>query len=810
MENLFKDIRYGVRMLTKNPGVTLVAVITLALGIGANTAIFSFVDAMLLRPLPYANADRLYAPISMNPARGSERASITYADYEDWKRERDVFAAVALANPGTVDLTGGSEPERINVLTVSEEYFVLTGAQPIAGRVLQPSDHAGNAARVTVMSYSLWQRRFAGAPDVVGKTVRIGGVPAEVVGILPPRAAWPEDRELFLPLRSSLLGNDVRTRRDNMIFQGIARLAGGATREQAEARMRTIAARVEREFPESRRGWTNGLLPLREYIVEPDLRIALFVLLAAVAAVLLIGCANLASLALVRGAGRVREIGVRLALGASRGRLVRQLLAESLLLACAGGLLGIAVASAMVQGLRTAVPPDAPFLDQVAIDTRVLIAAAVMSLVTALVFGILPAITTSGVRVADSLKEGSRGAGHSKRAARMRAVLVVGEIAAAVVLLVSAGLLVRSLSQLTATGPAIDLDRVLAGGVNLPGARYPQSAHRAEFVRQVTSRLASEAGVEAAAITTYLPVGGGGFDLGRVFLEQSWPEPPAHTDVPAQWTVISPDYFRTLGLPIVRGRAFTDRDNAAATPVIVVSETFARRAFGDEDPLGRRIRSWRDENIYREIVGVVADVPYSSLSDPTRSIVYIPHPQDSWGLLVVTVRAASGPPEALAGTLRRTVASIDPDLALARVGTMSVFARDSIARERVSTTLLSALALAALILAALGIYGVMSYAVAQRRQEMGLRLALGASPGDLYRTILSRGLTLTAAGLAIGLALAIGAARLLSALLYDTSPFDPVAFASTAGVLLLIAFVACVVPARRAAGADPLMALRSE
>lgn len=807
---MLQDLRYALRTLLKSPSYSVIAVFVIALGIGANTAIFSFVDAMLLRPLPYANADRLYAPIGMNPSRGSERASISYADYEDWKRERDVFAAVALANPNTVDLTGGSQPERISGLIVSQEYFALIGARPIAGRTLQPADHAAKAPRVTVISYSLWQRRFGGAVDVVGNTVRIGGVPTEIVGVLPPRATWPEDAELFVPMRTELFSEDVRSRRDNMIFQGIARLAGGATRDQAEARMRTIAARLEREFPESRRGWTNGLLPLREYIVEPDLRIALFVLLAAVAAVLLIGCANLASLALVRGAGRVREIGVRLALGASRQRLVRQLLAESVLLAATGGTLGVAIASLMVEGLRTAVPPETPFLDQVAVDTRVLIAAAVMSLLTAIFFGVLPAITTSGVRVADSLKEGSRGAGHSKRAGRTRAVLVVGEIAAAVVLLVAAGLLVRSLSQLTANPPAVDLDRVLAGGVALPGSRYPRDERRAEFVRQLTSRLRAEVGVQSAAVSTYLPVGGGGFALGRVFLAQGWPEPPAHEDVPAQWTVISPDYFRTLGIPLVRGRVFEDRDNATANPVIIVSETFARRAFGDENPLGRRIRSWRDENIYREIVGVVADVPYSGLADPTRSIVYIPHQQNAWGLLIIAVRAASGPPDMLASTLRRTVASLDPDLALARVGTMSVFARDSIARERVSTTLMSALALAALVLAALGIYGVMSYSVAQRRQEMGLRLALGASPRDLYRTVLSRGLMLTAMGLAIGLALAIGGARLLRALLYDTSPFDPVAFAGTAGVLLLIAFIACVVPARRAAAADPLVALRSE
>jgi putative ABC transport system permease protein len=807
---MLQDLRYALRTLLKSPSYSAIAVLVIALGIGANAAIFSFVDAMLLRPLPYPHADRLYAPISMNPARGSDRSSITYADYEDWKREHDVFESVALVSETIVDLTGGSEPERISGLLVSQEFFALTRPQPIVGRTLRPEDHAAKAPRVAVISYSLWQRRFGGAADVLGTTVRIGGIPTEVVGVLPPRATWPEDTELFVPMRTELFGRDVRTRRDNMIFQGIARLADGVTPEQAEARMRAIATRLEQEFPESRKGWANGLLPLREYIVEPDLRTALFVLLAAVAAVLLIGCANLASLALVRGAGRVREIGVRLALGASRARLLRQLLSESLLLAAAGGVLGVALAGAMVQGLRTAVPPEAPFLDQVAIDTRVLIATAVMSFVTGLFFGVLPAMTASGVHVADSLKEGSRGSGHSRRASRVRAVLVVGEIAAAVVLLVAAGLLVRSLANLSATDPEVDLDRVLAGRFSLPGARYPESAQRGEFVRQLTSRLASEPGVESAAITTYLPVGGGGFDLGRVFLADGWPEPPAHNDVAAQWTVISPDYFRTLGMPLRRGRMFEDRDNANATPVIIVSETFARRAFGDENPLGRRIRSWRDENLYREIVGVVADVPYASLSDPTRSIVYIPHQQNTWGLITVVVRAASGPPEALAPVLRRTVNSLDPDLALAGVTAMTTIARDSIARERVSATLMSALALAALVLAALGIYGVMSYAVAERRQEMGLRLALGASPRDLYRTVLSRGLTLTAVGLGIGLALAIGAARLLRALLYDTSPFDPVAFASTAGVLLLIAFIACVVPARRASTADPLVALRSE
>ncbi len=805
-----QDLRYAVRTLLKSPAYSLIAVLVLGLGIGGNTAILSFVDAMLLRPLPYPNADRLYAPISMNPSRGSDRASITFADYEDWNREADVFAAVALANPTTVDLTGNGEPERVEGLNVSEEYFSLVQARPLAGRVLQPADHAASAPRVAVISYSLWQRRFGGDADIVGRDIRLAGVPVQIIGVLAPRATWPEDRELFLPLRPSLLSQDVRTRRDNMIFQGIARLADGATREQAEARMRTIASRLEQQFPASRRGWTNRLLPLREFIVDPELRTALFVLLMAVAAVLLIACANLASLALVRGAGRARELGVRLAIGASRGRLIRQLFAESALLSAAGGTLGVALAFAMVEGLRQVVPPDAPFLDQVAIDGRVLLAAAAMALLTAIVFGVMPAFTASGVRVGDALKEGSRGTSHGKHAARLRATLVVGEIAAAVVLLVAAGLLVRSLARLATEEPGADIDWVLAGRIALPSSRYPSEAFRAEFVRQLTSRLATEPGVAAAAVTTYLPVGGGGFGLGRVFLAEGWPEPPAGSDVPAMWTVVTPDYFRTLGIPLLKGRTFDDRDRDSAAPVIIVSDTFARRAFGDENPLGRRIRSWRDENRLRQIVGVVADVPFSSLSDRGEGLVYIPHAQDSWGQLVVAVRASAGAPDILAGSLRRTVAALDPDLALARVGTMSLFARDSIARERVSATLMTVLALSALVLAVLGIYGVMSYSVSERRQEMGVRLALGASPRELYRVVLRRGLALSAAGLVIGGALAAGMARLLGRLLDGTSPFDPVAFATTAAVLLTVALAACYLPARRAAGADPLTALRSE
>ncbi len=807
---MLQDFHYALRTLVKSRSYTVITVTVLALAIGANAAIFSFVDAMLLRPLPYPHADRLYAPVSINLARNTDQGSVSFADYEDWKREKDLFAEVALANPATVDLTGSGEPERIDGLQVTEEYFRLTGVRPLHGRVFQSADQAAEAPRVVIISYSLWQRRFGGSPAVAGTEVRIGGVPATVIGVLPPRATWPEDREIFLPMRTSLFNADVRTRRDNLIFQAMSRLAEGATREQVEARMRAIAARVAQENPSSRQGWTNGLVPLREYIIDADLRVALLVLMAAVVAVLLIACANLASLALVRGAGRAREISLRLALGARRSRLIRQLLAEALQLAAAGGALGVALAQFMIDGLRSFAPPTAPFLNQVAIDTRVVLVAAALTLLTAILFGVLPALTASGVRVAEALKEGARGSSQGRRTGRLRAVLVVAEISTAVVLLVVAGLLARSLNRLTMETPGADLDRVLSGRITLPGARYPEARTRAEFVRQLTERLAAEPGIDAAAVTTYLPVGGGGFGLGRVFLGDGWPEPPAGPDVPAMWTVISPDYFRTLGIRVVSGRAFGARDTDTSTPVIVVSETFARNAFGSSSPLGRRIRSWRDENMYREIVGVVADVPFSSLADRGRAVVYIPYQQDSWNALIVTVRAAQGSPEILTGTLRRTVGSLDPDIALARVGAMSLFARESIARERVSTTLMTLLALAALVLSALGIYGVMSYSVTERRQEMGVRLALGASPRDLYRSVLTQGLGLTAAGLGSGLVLAIAAARLLAGLLYGTSPFDAVAFLATSAALAVVAVLACWIPARRAAHADPLIALRNE
>jgi putative ABC transport system permease protein len=804
---MLQDLRYAMRSLLKTPGYTAIALITLALGIGANTAIFSFVDVMLLRPLPYPHAGRLFTPISINPARGIDRASVSYADYEDWRRERDVFDAVAVFEQATGEITGGiGDPERSDVLYVSEDFFGLVDVHPLSGRGLRPADHAAGAPPVTVIAYSLWQRRFGGDPAIVGKTIRIGRVPHEIVGALAPRAIYPEDTQLFLPLRPSELDESDRARRDNLIFSALARLTPGATREQAEARMRGIAARLETDDP-ARRGWTNGLLPLRDSMVEPELKVALYVLLAAVGAVLLIACANLANLTLVRGAGRTREIGVRLAVGATRGRLLRQLAAENLVLAAGGGLLGVGVAMALLRTLVVMVPADAPFVEHVALDARILIGAAVITLLTVVLVGILPGLSTSGVDVSEALKESARGTSAGRGSNRLRGALVVGEVAAAVVLLVTAGLLVRSFDRLASASPGADLDRVLAARIGVPGARYTP-AQRTEFFRLLTARLATEPGVQAATATSFLPAGGGGFGLGRVFLTEGQPEPPASADVGAMWIVITPDYFRTLGIPIVSGRMFHERDRLESTPVTIISQTFATQMFPNQNPIGRRVRSWRDENVYREVVGVVADVPFASLGDPERAIVYVPHAQQGWGAMTIAVRAASGPPEQLGATVRRVVRELDPEIALSNMGTMELFARNSIARERLSATLMSVLGLLALTMATLGIYGVMSYAVSQRRQEFGVRLALGAAPRDVYRLVLIRGLGLTALGLGIGLGLSVAAARLMTSLLYQTSRFDPLAFGGMTMVLVATTLLACLLPARRAAMSDPLDTLR--
>lgn len=801
------DVRYALRLLRRTRGFTAIAITTLALGIGATVAIASAAYTVLYRPLPLSGAGELVVPVSTNPARGFERASVPYADYLDWREQRDVFHAAAVFSRVQADLSGDGTPERIDGLQISEDYFDVIRAELLYGRVLTAADHAAGAPAVAVISERLWTRRLGADPAVVGRDIRLGGVSTQIIGVIVSAKAWPQEQDFWTPLPRAFVDNvDVRTRRDNMIFESIARLAPGASLDQARARMTTIADRVAKEHPESRQGWSSNAIPLREYVVEPELRLGMFVLLGGAVLVLLIACVNLANLLLARGADRGREVAVRTALGASRARLVRQLLTESLVLAAAGGAAGLALAYWLLQGLKKFAPTDLTALENLSLDWITIAIAVVLSVGAAVLFGVFPAFAVSALEPVETLREGGRGGGSGRRTGRMRDALVVAQMALAIVLLVGAGLMLRSVWALVHVDPGVDVDRVLAGQIVMPRGRYPID-RRIQFFERLTAGLASTPGIESAAATSWVPVGGGGYGLGRVFLLDGQPEPPASTDHPALWNVVTPDYFRTLGIPLVRGRAFAWSDTRTTMQVAIINQTMARRVFGDADPIGRRIRSWRDENVYREIVGVVADVRYNGLADEDQSLFYVPYAQDWWGLMTLTIRTP-GNPATFADALRREVGRLDPDIAVAEITPLRQLADESIAPQRFGAMLLAVFAGAALILAAVGVYGVMSYAVTQRRHEFGVRLALGATPAGLFGLIVRRGLVLAAIGSAAGIAGSIALAPVMRELLSEIEPLDAVTFTLVPLVLLAVAFASCALPGRHAARTPPLEALR--
>ncbi len=803
----WQDVRYAARMLRRSPGFTAVSLLTLALGIGGAVAIFTAVYTVLYRPLGVTDTERLVIPVSVNTAREILRGSVPFADYTDWREQRDVFERVALFSPTQIDLAGGETPERVEATQVSEDFFALMTVQPLVGRTLVPSDHGADAARVAVISHRLWKRRFNSDPAIAGKQMRLAGTVVTVAGVVDADRTWPDESDVWLPMRPTLMPDDVRNRRDNMIFLSVARLRPEVPIAQGRARVAAIAERVANEHAASRKGWTTDLIPLREYIVEPEVRLGMLVVLGGVALVLLIACVNLANLLLARGADRARELALRCALGASRGRLLRQLMTESLLLAAGGGAAGLLLALWLVRALQAAAPPGMPMVDRMEIDGVILAMAIAVTVGTALLFGLLPALAASTFQPAEALREGGRTAGSGRRTGRIRDVLVVAQIALAILLLIGAGLMLRSFSHLLRVDPGVDTDKVLAGRVVFPSARYSEPALRAQVYERLLDAIAAVPGVEAAAATSYLPAGGRGFGLGRVFLLEGQPEPPASSDHAAMWNVVTPDYFRTLGIPVLKGRAFTRQDAAESRPVMVINQTMARRVFGDSDPLGRRMRSWRDENLLREIVGVVADVRYEGLADAESSLVFVPHKQNSWGALTVAIRA-HGDPASMADVLRSEVARIDPDVAVARIAPLSEIAANSIAAQRFGALLLGLFAAAAALLAGIGVYGVMSYAVAQRTHELGVRLALGAKPGDLFRLVVSRGLILAAIGAVIGVAGALGVAPVIRGLLFGVRPADPLTLLAVPVVIAAVALLACALPGRRAASIEPLEALR--
>jgi len=807
IDRLRQDLHYGVRQLRNAPAFTAVAVLTLALGVGATTAIFSAVDAVLLSPLPYPGADRLVVPMSQDFETG-ETWNVTYADYLDW-REAGVFARVAVYERFEVNVGAENrDAERVPFARVTEDFFHTLGVAPALGRLPTASEFQPGEPPVVIISYALWQRSFGGRPEAAGAELRLGGRPVRVIGVLPRDLSFPSGVDLWVPLRVTPANEENYRRRDNFIVQAIGRLAPDRTLAQTRAELAMLAARVASADPAAREGVTVTAEPLDAWLVGRDLSHALWFVLGAVGFVLLIGCVNVANLLLSRAAVRERELAVRGALGAGRGRLMRQLLTESLVLALVGGLAGVALAYAGVRVLIGLAPANLPRIAEAAVDPTVLGFAFVVSLASAVLFGLVPALAGSARDPREALAEGTlRGtAGVSGR--RSRRVLVAVELALSVILLVGAGLLLRSFAELRGTDPGFRTGGLLTFSLSLQGERYREVAAQDRAFEAIRDRVAADPGVEDVTMVSSLPLGGGGFYLGRAFLYDGQPEPPAGEDLGAQWQVVSPGYFRTMDIPVVAGREFERSDGSGAEPVAIVSREFARRMFGDEErALGRRVRSWRDENVYRRIVGVVDDVRMFGAGDELRPAFYVPYAQGAWDTMVIVVRTA-GDPAAVASLARAAVRELDPTLAVDDLQTMQSVWDTSIAPRRFGAVLLAAFAGLALVLALVGIFGLLTYGVSQRRREIGIRIAFGAARKDVERMVLAEAGGVVAAGLAAGLVGAYLLMRLAQSLLYGVSAADPRTFAAVGVLLAGTALVASWIPAKRAAGVDPAASLR--
>jgi putative ABC transport system permease protein len=812
METLLQDVRYSVRTLVKSPGFTAVAVLALALGIGANTAVFTVVDAALLRPLPYDEPDRLVHLWETKLQDQFSQHEASYPDFLDWQENTRSFEGLAgYMDGGSVTLAGRDEPERIKATVVTPNFFDLLGAAPILGRTFQPEDAQRGAEPTVVLSYGLWQRHFGGDPGALGQTLAFNGTSYRVVGVLPAGFRFAKVGEV--EAWGALVPSERQLARRNLYWlKIIARLAPDVTLEQAQAEMSREAGRLASEYPDSHTGIDIAVVPLHDEIVGRAKPI-LIALLGAVAFVLLIACANVANLLLARSAARQKEIAVRAALGAGRRRIARQLLTESFVLARAGGAAGLLLARWGVDLLVAAVPgsliSSMPYLRDLAIDWTALGFTLAVSVATGLVFGLAPAVQVSKPDLLEALKEGGRAVPGPGRS-RLRNALVVSEIALALVLLVGAGLMAESFARMMQVDPGFDPENVLAVQVPLASEKYSEPNHVHAFHRQLRERLEALPGVKGVGLVDLVPIAGGGGNTGS-FSVKGRPAPAPGEEIEANVRTISPNYFDVMRVPLVRGRAFDERDSAGA-PAVLVNRTLAARAFGDLDPVGQSITfDFDPQRTPYEIVGVVGDEKVGSLDASTTPVIYFSALQDTPQYASVVVRTA-GDPEKLVGAVRSEVRALDPTLALGTTVTMEDAIADSPSAflRRYPALLAGALAAVALLLAVVGIYGVISYTVAQRTHEIGVRVALGAGRGDIYRLVIRQGMVLALAGVGAGTLAALGLTRFLSGLLFGVSATNPVTFSGVAVLLMAVALLACYVPARRASRVDPMVALRYE
>jgi putative ABC transport system permease protein len=803
MERLFQDLRYAIRGLLKQPAFTLVAVGTLALAIGGNTAMFSVVNAVLLRPLPYPEPDRIVSLTGTNPTRGITQSNMSVPDLVDWQSQNQVFEHMAGFYTGGVVFSNTEEAERVRGAWVSADFFRLFRTTPVRGRALQAEDAQPGKEPVVVIGYGLWQRRFGGNAGIVGTRITISGKSTTVVGVMPQGFDYPLPSEVWSPFNL----DPAKEPRENRFINVVARLKPETSVAQAQAHLDTINQRLAESYHETNSGWTVQVKSLQESLVG-DFRPALLVLLYAVAFVLLIACANIANLLLARATSRQKEIAVRAALGASRWRIIRQLLTESLLISLLGGTLGLVLSFWLTRLLIAISPANIPRFDEIRPDARLLVFAVGLALVTGLVFGLVPALQASRANQSAGLKKGLRGNAGGSGNDRLRGFLMAGEIAMSFVLLVGAGLLIKSFIHLREIKPGINPDNVLTLRVSVPPGKFRENEPRLQFFRQVTERVLTAPGVQAAGMIFSLPLGGDSISVWRGYIPEGRPATPEESG-DAAYLPISTDYFRTLQIPLIAGRTFNDRDTESTPKVLIINEPMARKLWPGESAIGKHLSIWRDEKFAREVVGVVGETK-TSLDDEPAEQMYVPYAQDAtWGSMSFVIRT-SGDPNSAVSAIKNEIRSVDKGAPVYNVRTMDDVLANSVAPRRAPMLLLSAFAAVALLLAMIGIYGVTSYYVTQRTQEIGIRMALGAQMSDVMKLVLRGGMTLTILGVVTGLAGALALTRWMTSLLFGVKPTDWLTLAAVTVCVLGTALLACYLPARRATKVDPLVALRYE
>ena len=804
METLLQDLRYGLRMLRKSPGFTLVAVIALALGIASTTAIFSVVDTVLLHPLPYPDSARILSVSESQPSTHEGGDAVSPANYLDWAAQNHVFSYMAASRGWPVNLTDGDRPERLRGVMTSADFFTLFEVPPILGRTLLPDDNKPGNDHVVVLGYGLWKRRFGSDRSLVGRNITLNGEPYSVVGVMPPTFNPDEFGELWLPSRWGVPAHpltpdqDPRAVRDSHYIDVWARLKPGVTLRQAGEEMDAVARRLEKQYPDSNNDHGVGLIGMQDNMVG-DIRPVLLVLLAAVGFVLLIGCANVANLLLARATTRSREVSIRAALGANRLRLVRQLLTESILLALIGGGLGVLLATWAVPALLAMSPPDIRDFTQIGINRDVLGFSITVSLISGILFGLAPSLHASRINLNDSLKEGERGSTGTQ--GKTRSALVVAEVGLSLILLIGSGLLVKSFIRLMQVDPGFDANNLLVFNVGLPSSTTPPQQD--DFYRQVVERLQALPGVQSAGAVSRLPLAGGNSS-------RSFNLPGVKKDYDADIRVSTPTYFQTMAIPLLKGRYLSDQDVQGSAQVAVVNQALVQKVFAGQDPVGRYIENFGPMKDKIQIVGVVGNVHHADLASTPRPEVYLAFGEAHWPSVFMAVRAKTSDPLALTPAAQNAVASVNKDIPLANLRTMEDVIAQSVLRRKFAMMLLSVFAGLAMLLAAIGLYGVMSYTVSQRTHEVGIRMALGAQKVDVLKLIVGQGMTLVGAGIVLGIVASIALTRLISSLLFGISARDPLVFGLFAALLAGVALLANYVPALRATKVDPMIALRYE